>query len=143
MAAVLPRLPSDVTVTRLRRGAAASSAKNQNRLYTVRRKKVMDAIHWFKDHNPYYAEVVLDPSSLADIVEGADIPGVNDMNPGAACLTEDMGPAPEQVAHGVEVSGAAFETGGVLLPEIAPGFKSEVRKLLDSRGPKARRGKAR
>ena len=61
MAAVPPKLPADVTIIRAWRGAAASSAKNQNRLYAVRRKKVMDAIRWLKERNPYYADVVLDP----------------------------------------------------------------------------------
>ena len=51
-----------------------------------------------------------------------------------------MGPAPDQVAHGVEVNGAAFETGGKLLPEIAPGYQSDVRKLLDSARPQSEAG---
>ena len=52
MAAVLPRVPSDVAIIRVRRGAAASADKKQIRLYTVRRRKVMDALHWLKEHNP-------------------------------------------------------------------------------------------
>ena len=76
----------------------------------------MDAPHWLKDRNPYYADVVLDPSRLADIVEGAEIPGVKDMHPAAECLPEDMGPAPDQVAPGAEVYEAAFETGWMLPP---------------------------
>ena len=58
MAAVLPRLPADVTIIRAMRGSAGSAAKKKNRLYTVRRKKVMDAPHWLKENNPYYADVV-------------------------------------------------------------------------------------
>ena len=116
MAAVFPRFPSDVTIIRARRGATASSAKKQNRIYTVRREKAMDAAHWPKEHNPYYADVVSDPSRIADIVEGAEIPGVKDMNPAAECLPEDMWPAPDQVAPGAEVSEAGFETGGMTTP---------------------------
>ena len=96
MAAVLPRLPADGTVIRVRRGAAASSSKKQNRLYAVRRKKVMCAPHWLNERDPYYADVVSDPSRLADIVEGAEIPGVKDMKPAGGRLPEDMGPAPTQ-----------------------------------------------
>ena len=70
MAAVLPRLPSDVAIIRVRRGAAASADKKQNRLYTARRGKGADAIRWRKERNPYYADVVLGPSRLADVVEG-------------------------------------------------------------------------
>ena len=43
-----------------------------------------------------------------------------------------MGQAPDQVAPGVEVSEADFETGGMPIPEIAPGAQPEVRKLLGS-----------
>ena len=39
MAAVLPRLPSEVTIVRAGRGAASGDAKKQSRLYTVRREK--------------------------------------------------------------------------------------------------------
>ena len=61
MAAALPRSPADVTIIRGRRGAAGSASKKQNRLYAVRRKKVMDAPLLPKEHNPYCADVVLDP----------------------------------------------------------------------------------
>ena len=66
----------------------------------------MDATRWTKGRNPYYADVVLDPSRLSDIVEGAGIPGVKDTKHGAELLPEDLGPAPDQVSE------AAFETGG-------------------------------
>ena len=48
------------------------------------------------------------------------------------CPPEDMGPAPAQVAPVGEACEAAFETGGMLLPEITPGAQSGGRKLLDS-----------
>ena len=54
------------------------------------------------------------------------------MKPAGECLSEDMGPAPDQVAPGVDVSEAAFEIGGMILPEIAQVFQSDGRKLLDS-----------
>ena len=57
------------------------------------------------------------------------------MKPAGECLPEDTGPAPDQVAAGVDVSEAACETGGMLLPEIAPFYQSEVRKLVDSSRP--------
>ena len=49
MAAVLPRLPSEVTIIRVRRGSAIGDAKNQSRLYAVRRKKAMGALYWAKE----------------------------------------------------------------------------------------------
>ena len=70
MDAVLPRLPSDVTIIRARRGAVGRSGKTQNRLYTVRWGNEMDALHRLKARNPYYSDVSLVPSRLADIAEG-------------------------------------------------------------------------
>ena len=52
-----------------------------------------------------------------------------------------MGPAPDQVAHGVDVSDSAFETGGVLLPEIEPDIQSDVPKLIDSARLQSEAGK--
>ena len=48
MAEVLPRLPSDVTIARARRGATSGDAKKQSRMYTARRKKAMGALYWLK-----------------------------------------------------------------------------------------------
>ena len=53
MAAVLPRLPSELTIVRVRRGASSGDAKKQSHLYTARRQKVMDALYWLKEKNPY------------------------------------------------------------------------------------------
>ena len=44
-------------------------------------------------------------------------------------LPEDKGPAPDQKKAGRDAE-AAYETGGMLLPEVAPDFRDEVRKLL-------------
>ena len=121
MAAVLPRLPSEATIIRVRRGAASGDAKKQNRLYTVRQKEAMESLHWLKGENPYYADVVLEPSRLVDIVDGAEIPGVRDMDPGNECSPDDMGPAPDQVAPVGEVFEAAFETGGDAPPRNSTG----------------------
>ena len=54
----------------MRRGSDGIAAKKKSRVYTVRREQVMDAPRGLKEHNPYYADVVSDPSRLADIVEG-------------------------------------------------------------------------
>ena len=48
IAADPPRLPPDVTIVRVRHGAANGDAKKKNRFYAVRRKKAMGAPHWLK-----------------------------------------------------------------------------------------------
>ena len=82
MAAVLSRIPSGVKISRVRRGANVRAASKQNRLYAVRASKVIDALRWLKTHNPYYADFTIDHSRLGFIPEGAQIHGVQDLDPG-------------------------------------------------------------
>ena len=63
------------------------------------------------------------------------------MKHGAESLPEDMGPSPDQVAPGADVSEAAFETGWAILPEVSHDPQSEVRKLLDSARAQSEAGK--
>ena len=96
---------------------ADSASRKKNHLHTVRRLKAMDAPHWPQRENPYHADVVSRPSRIAEIVEGAEIHGVKDMKPEGGCLPGDMGPVPDKVFPGVEVSEAAFETWGCSSPK--------------------------
>ena len=59
------------------------------------------------------------------------MPGVRDVVPGADLLPEDNGPAPDQIADGGFAGEEAYETGGMLPPEVAPDFRDEVRRLLE------------
>ena len=58
------------------------------------------------------------------------MPGVRDMVPVADLLPEDKGPSPDQIAAGGFSGEEAYETGGMLLPEVAPDFRCDVRWLL-------------
>ena len=100
MADVLPRLPSGVTIARVRRGATARADAKQNRLYTVRASKVIDALRWLKTHNPYYADVAIDHSRLDFIPEGAEIPGVQDWEPGGPLYPRTKGLPPTRQKQG-------------------------------------------
>ena len=63
------------------------------------------------------------------------------MEPGGPPLPDDNGPAADQKKEGRDSGDAAYETGGVLLPEVAPDFRDEVRKLLETaRDQSDRRG---
>ena len=142
MAAVRPRLPCDVTIARVRRGATARAAAKKNGLYTVRASKAIDAFRWLKTHNPYYSDVTIDHSRMGSIPEGAEIPGVQDWEPGGPPpLPEDNGHAPGQTKSGRDAGDAAYETGGMLLPDVAPDFRDKVRNLLATAHDQIDRGK--
>ena len=57
MEAVLPRLPSEVAIARVRRKTRGGVAGKASRLYTVRAKKVIEALGWLKIRNPYYKDL--------------------------------------------------------------------------------------
>ena len=132
MADVLQRPPSEVSIVRIRRGASAGDAKTLNRLYDVRPSRVLAALYWLNDHNPYYADVKVDPNRLASDSEASGIPCVKDMVHGAVLLPEDKGPAPDQIAavgyHGEE----AYETGRMHLPDVSTDFRGDVGRLPES-----------
>ena len=84
---------------------------------------VPEALYWLKGHGPYYADVKVDPSRLASVTEWSEMPGARDMAPGADLLPEDKGPAPDQIADGGFSGEEAYETGGMLFPDVAPDFR--------------------
>ena len=141
IAASLSRPPSEVTIARVRRGATARAAAKQNRLYTVRASKVIYALRWPKARNPYYTDVAIDQSRLSGIPEGAEIPGVQDLEPGGRPLPEDKGPSPDQTMPGGDAAEAAYEKGGMPIPEVAPDFREEVRELLETAHVQGDKGK--
>ena len=105
---VLPRLPSDVAIVRVRRGATAKASVMRKRLYAVRASKVIDALRWLKAHNPYYSDVTIDRSRIDSIPEGAEKAGAQDWDPGGPPLPEDNGPAPDQAKAGRTRQAACF-----------------------------------
>ena len=105
----------------MRRGATARAAAKKNRLHTVRSPKAIDALRWLKAHNPYYSDVTIDQGRLSSIPKGAEIPGVQDLEPGGRPLPEDKGPAPDQTMPGGDAAESAYEMGGMRLLEVAPG----------------------
>ena len=70
------------------------------------------------------------PSRLAGIPEGSEIPFAVEMNPEGGFLPDDIGPAPRQNEVGADASDAGYETGGMLLPAVAPNYREDVRKLI-------------
>ena len=51
---------------------------------------------------------------------------------GRTPLPDDNGPAPDQTKAGRDAADSAYETGGMLLPEVAPDFRDDFRKLLET-----------
>ena len=65
MAAVRPRLPSDVTIVRVRRGATARRRCTSEQAIHSSAPNVIGALRRLKTHNPYYSDFTIDHSRLA------------------------------------------------------------------------------
>ena len=57
----LPRMPSQLDVVIVRREGAAGSHKD----FKVRRSRVLQALQWLMENNPYFGEISLDYAALA------------------------------------------------------------------------------
>ena len=69
----LPRVPSQLDVVVVRREGAAGSHKD----FKVRRSRVLQALQWLMENNPYFREISLDHAALAQLPENGELPGLS------------------------------------------------------------------
>jgi len=62
-ATILPRLPAEVDIIRVRRQGKDDTHKD----FRVRRHRVEGALRWLKDNNPAYADIVIDETRLQNL----------------------------------------------------------------------------
>ena len=67
----LPRLPKSLDVLLVRKPHARSP--NDYKDFRVRKVKVLAFLRYLKENNPYYADVVIQPSALVDLPADGDI----------------------------------------------------------------------
>ena len=64
----LPHMPSQLDVVVVRREGAAGSHKD----FKVRQSRVLQALQWLMENNPYIREVSLDHAGLAQLPENGE-----------------------------------------------------------------------
>ena len=99
---VLPRKPGDLDFLKVMRSGSSSDHEVYERVFTVRRTKVLAALYWLVEHNVLYKEygVTIDPSNLdwmgdeevCTLPLNCSIETSEDSTP----EDDDMGPAPDQ-----------------------------------------------
>jgi hypothetical protein len=99
---VLPRKPGDLDFLNVIRSGRSSNQEVYERVFKVRRQKVLAALYWLVEHNVLYKEygVTIDPSNM-DCMGDEEV-----CTPPLSCSIEksedntpqddDMGPAPDQ-----------------------------------------------
>ena len=67
-ATILPRLPAEVDITRVRRQGKDDTHKD----FRVRRYRVEGALHFLKDNNPAYSDIVIDGGRIQNLPEDGE-----------------------------------------------------------------------
>ena len=99
----LPRLPSDVQTIRIVKHFKQKDEDYRTKTFTVRRAKVLGALRWLKQYNPYYKEIEIAESNLEWMSgrDEAELPNTQstytELNEEELDQSDDKGPSPQQV----------------------------------------------
>ena len=119
-ATILPRLPAEVDIIRVRRQGKDDTHKD----FRGRRQCVEGALRWLKDNNPAYGDIVIDDSRIQNLLEDGELPNLTTVEFSETEHTDDQDPAPQQLDAG-ETDGSDDSTvSGVILPE--PGLNEQA-----------------
>ena len=134
-ATILPRLPVEVDIIRVRRQGRDDTHKD----FRVRRRRVEDAIRWLKENNPAYSDIIVDDTRIQNLPEDGELPELRTVEFSGTQHENDQGPAPEQLDT-ADVDEDAETVSGVLLPEpgvdVQEQIQSAVNQLVsDNREP--------
>jgi hypothetical protein len=104
---ILPRDPRDLNIFNVRWSGRSSDQEVYEKIFKVRRNKVLAALYWFVEHTVLFQEckVIIDPSNLDWTGDDDEIPE-----------DDDLGPSPDQTLmdHIVKIEGVDFEVSGTL-----------------------------
>ena len=121
-ATILPRLPAEVEIIRVRRQGKDDTHKD----FRVRRHCVEGALCWLKDNNPAYGDIVIDGSRLQNLPEDGELPNLRTVEFSETERVDDQGPAPQQLDAG-ETNGTDDVTvSGIILPEPGVNVQAQV-----------------
>lgn len=127
-ASILPRHPREVDIIHVRRQGKDDSHKD----FRVRRHWVEGALHWLKDNNPAYADVVIDEACLQNLPADGELPNLRTVE---FCETadhvDDQGPAPQQLDAGETDCTNDSTVSGVILPEAGVNVHAQVEAALN------------
>ena len=87
-ATILPRLPAEVDIIRVRRQGKDDTHKD----FKVRRQRVEGALRWLKDNNPAYGDIVIDDSRIQNLPEDGDLPNLRTVEFSETEHSNDQGP---------------------------------------------------
>ena len=96
-ATILPRLPAEVDIIRVRMQGKDDTHKD----FRVRRHGIEGGLHWLRENNPAYADIVIDDAHLQNLPAHGELPNLRTVEfTETAEHIDDQGPAPQQLDAG-------------------------------------------
>ncbi|XP_060572109.1 uncharacterized protein LOC132730247 [Ruditapes philippinarum] len=136
-AKILPNLPKDINIIRVRRSGSNDTTKEFN----VRRSVVENSLRWLKANNPAYKDIIISTSRLNMLPNDAEI-NVDTIETMNVFNNPDKGPAQQQADPG-EIDGHTISS--ITLPDNNLNIQAEiemaVREAVDDDNVKVKRGK--
>jgi hypothetical protein len=71
---ILPRLPSDVSLVRVVKKFKEDTGEISSKIFTVRRKKVIEALHWLKTYSVVFEDIDIDVDRLSWMCHNDEAP---------------------------------------------------------------------
>ena len=126
-ATILPRLPAEVDIIRVRRQGRDDTHKD----FRVRRHRVEGALRWLTDNNPAYGDIVIDGARVFNLPEDGELPNLRTVEFSETEHVNDQGPAPEQLHAGETDSSDASTVSGIILPEPGVNVQAQVEAAVN------------
>ena len=126
-ATILPRLPAEVDIIRVRRQGKDDTHKD----FRVRRQCVEGALRWLKDNNPAYGDIVIDDSRIQNLPEDGDLPNLRTVEFSETEHSNDQGFAPQQLDAGETDDTDDSTVSGVILPEPGVNVQTHVEEAIN------------
>ena len=124
-ATILPRLPAEVDIIRVRRRGKDDTHKD----FRVRTHQVEEALCWLKDNNPAYSDI--DSARIQNLPEDGELPNLRTVEFSETEHMDDQGPAPQQLVAGETDASDDSTVSGVILAEPGVNVKAEVEAALN------------
>ncbi|XP_053389337.1 uncharacterized protein LOC128552332 [Mercenaria mercenaria] len=121
-AQILPLLPEEIKIIRVRKCGSVDSFKE----YNVRRAEIEYALHWLKSNNPAFSDITISQDRLTKLPQNGPIQ-IQTIETTHDIQNSDKGPAKEQNGPG-EVQGETNSCVG--LPDLNVDIKHQVEQVV-------------
>ena len=126
-ATILPRLPAEVDIIRVRRQGRNDTHKD----FRVRRHSVEQALRWLRDNNPAYGDIVIDDARIQNLPEDGELPNLRTVEFTETEHMDDQGPAPQQLDAGETDGSNDLTVSGIILPEPGVNVQAHVEAAVN------------